>query len=201
MSNNYNLRKNGPWRLISDVVKDDMPNNDHVVDMIDIFPSTLTRTDGIDESYFKIFKFKNSHNTGSYILSREHEVYEPDYGFILSTPLLDQVKCPSTITKEMFNFIKSAYLVGSENGCKVFKYKGPLCMKRVHSIALSSVTTGLKYRKTIKILSNVHIKLHGIKKVVPVIYMGFMDSSSDQNIQMNEMIRQFILFIHDLHNA
>ena len=106
LSNHNNVRKNGPWRLISDVVKDEMVNNDHVVDMIDIFPSTLTRTDGIDESYFKIFKFKNSHETGSYILSREHELYEPDYGFILSTPLLDGVKCPSTIEKEIFNFIK-----------------------------------------------------------------------------------------------
>ena len=65
-------------------------------------------------------------------------------------------------------------------------------MKRVHSIALSSITAGVKYRKTIKNLSNVHIKLYGIKKVVPVIYMGFMDSSSDQNIKMNDMIRQFI---------
>ena len=72
LSNHNNVRKNGPWRLISDVLKNEMPNNDHVVDMIDIFPSTLTRHDGIDESFSNIFKFKNSHETGSYILSREH---------------------------------------------------------------------------------------------------------------------------------
>ena len=72
LSNNNNVRINGPWRLISDIVKNNMPNNDHVVDMIDIFPSTLTRHDGIDESFSNIFKFKNSHETGSYILSREH---------------------------------------------------------------------------------------------------------------------------------
>ena len=71
LRNQNNERKNGPWRLISKVDKVDMPNNDQVVDMIAIFPSTLTRSDGIDEIFFDFIKVKNSLETGSYILSRE----------------------------------------------------------------------------------------------------------------------------------
>ena len=71
----------------------------------------------------------------------------------------------------MLNFTKNAYLAGSGDEGEVFKYKGPQCMKRVHFVSLSYVINRQNYQNTLKKLVSVHIKLHGIKKVVPVVYM------------------------------